>query len=118
MIWVAAKHTVKGIQGSHGPCDEVDGESASSGRLVKMLVERESMQLTIERPQQRELLIKSNSFTSQSMETCGIVVTAVTDGPLKPMDRIIAVEGQEAAVPELFRLMAKDTVTATVLSYS
>lgn len=86
--------------------------------MVKMLVEKESMQLTIERPKQRELLIKTNSFTSQSTETCGIVVTSVTEGPLKPMDRIVAVEGQEASVPELLRFMARDTVTATVLSYS
>lgn len=106
---------------------KVNGIGAKAARLTKILVENEDVELSIQRPQKKEVTLeKGIDFGIYAeMETTGAVISTVSEEAsalgLKPMDRISAVNGTEnMTVAEVLRSInnREGPLRLDIVSYS
>ena len=77
---------------------KVNGETSSSAGLARLMATNDCVELLIQRPKRREVTVDSEALEFLDSETYGLVVSANSKG-LEPLERVIAVEGEEGSAP-------------------
>ncbi|CAE7546510.1 prfA [Symbiodinium sp. CCMP2592] len=111
---------------------KVNGEAKKSSELVQRIKEATDLELYMERPKVKEVLMKKAGkkvgLRLNSDEEClGLIVKEVTGGvaadmpkgTFEPKDRIVEINGQSMKTADMLKRMSElDSISLTVCSYS
>jgi len=111
---------------------KVNGEAKKSSELVRRIQEATDLELYMERPKVKEVLMKKAGkkvgLRLNSDEEClGLIVKEVTGGvaadmpkgTFEPKDRIVEINGQSMKTADMLKRMSElDSISLTVCSYS
>ena len=111
----------------------VNGTSASAQKLAELISDSASLELVFQRPFIKEVTLpkkgkqKAGFNIDTELATFGLVIKSLVDGAagdlpaetFKPMDRITAVDGEEAPPTDLIKMLSqRDSPILRVCSYA